>query len=60
LAEEINLLDLTCLRVEITAATIASTAAVVHVPDGERQRGERLEVVPGKVLLAVTEVDRPM
>ena len=32
--------------------------AVVHVPDGERQRRQRLEVVLGEELLAVAEVDR--
>ena len=32
--------------------------AVVHVPDRQRQRRQRLEVVPRQVLLAVAQVDR--
>src|ERR1700691_3282598 len=32
-------------------------AAVVHVPDRQPQRREALEVVPGKMLLAVAEID---
>src|ERR1700733_4644554 len=32
-------------------------AAVVHVPDREREWGERLQVLPAEMLLAITEVD---
>src|SRR4051812_36728002 len=33
-------------------------ATVIHVPDRQRQRRERLEVLLAQMLLAVTEVDR--
>jgi hypothetical protein len=36
-AEKIDFLRSKCLRVEITSATIPSTAAVVHVPDRNRE-----------------------
>src|SRR5215475_1477761 len=31
--------------------------AVVHIPHGQRERREALEVVPGEVLLAIAKVD---